>query len=244
MIANIDIPQYHHYLILIHHILSITNDSIASSDTGVPDNDWQAVQHYSFFSSFSWFTHPYPLWLSVSIIYRSPENYPLHSHHSLHSPQTVSQPQDAVPSPTTPFDHQLPASLPLRPVCSRWGISTLCFCCYSLSKRSNTPLPPTSATNYLERPMAADIVYNDNCIGTSVVGSRERPELLLPCLIQLLPAVSQMANRTSSCSITIFLNMKSTPMVMSWLSLKSPSMNLLKIEDLPTEDSPTRTNLN
>jgi hypothetical protein len=31
---------------------------------------------------------------------------------------------------------------------------------------------------------------------------------------------------------------------MSWLSLKSPSMNLLKIEDLPTEDSPTRTNLN
>lgn len=59
----------------------------------------------------------------------------------------------------------------------------------------------------------------------------------------LIPAVSQIWSFISLLSIFTLLNLKSTPIVESNDSLKFRSTKRLSKDDLPTAESPTKTNL-
>lgn len=99
---------------------------------------------------------------------------------------------------------------------------------------------------YVECCGFGEIVDDEDCVGGVVVRADQWSECLLPydMIYNYVPAVSQICILTSFPSILIRLNLKSTPMVANKLSWNSSSTNRASMDDLPTEESPTNTNLN
>lgn len=81
-------------------------------------------------------------------------------------------------------------------------------------------------------------------MGSFVVGTGDCPELLLPSRIPYLQLNNIPVDRDGSDWRDEYLNLKSTPIVVRWLSVNLSSVNLCKSADLPTDELPTITILN